>query len=212
MAMPPPGNVVISSDKMQFPSNGNNGGEIHHRQWFVDERDRFILWLRGEFAAANAIIDSLCQHLRTVGEPGEYDVVTGCIQQRRGTWNPVLHMQQYFSIAEVTFALQQAAWKKQQQRQFDKVKYVEKDFKRSPSQGGGGGTTTRQWFRVENKENQNSGFESFNRDANVDSNKGQENLQNSDETVKKAEGGKLDENNSLAAQEKIGNGLNLLCY
>lgn len=198
MAMPP-GNVVISSDKMQFPSNGNNGGEMHNRQWFVDERDRFILWLRGEFAAANAIIDSLCQHLRSVSEPGEYDVLMGCIQQRRGTWNPVLHMQQYFSIAEVTFALQQAAWKKQQQKQFDKVKYVEKEVnvKRSPSQGVG----TRQWFRVENKDNQNSAFENHNRDVNVDSKKGQEKMENSEEATQKAEVGKL-ENNSLAAQEK----------
>ncbi|KAJ6898996.1 hypothetical protein NC652_025485 [Populus alba x Populus x berolinensis] len=117
MAMPP-GNVVIP-DKMQFPAGTGGGGaaagnEIHQHhpqrhQWFpVDERDGFISWLRGEFAAANAIIDSLCHHLRAVGEPGEYDLVVGCIQQRGCNWNHVLHMQQYFSVGEVVAALQQA--------------------------------------------------------------------------------------------------------
>ncbi|KAJ6401738.1 hypothetical protein OIU84_013909 [Salix udensis] len=53
---------------------GGGGNEIHQHhlqryQWLpVDERDGFISWLRGEFAAANAIIDSLCHHLRVVGE------------------------------------------------------------------------------------------------------------------------------------------------
>lgn len=133
----PSGNVVLS-DKMQFPSpvggggGAVGGGEIpqHHRQWFPDERDGFISWLRGEFAAANAMIDSLCHHLRAVGEPGEYDVVIGCIQQRRCNWNPVLHMQQYFSVAEVIYALQQVAWRRQQ-RVYDPVKAGGKEFKRS---------------------------------------------------------------------------------
>ncbi|EEF34858.1 RNA demethylase ALKBH10B [Ricinus communis] len=160
MAMPP-GNVVIS-DKIQFPAGGggvgggNNGGigneiqqqQHHHRhQWFpVDERDGFISWLRGEFAAANAIIDSLCHHLRAAGEPGEYDVVIGCIQQRRCNWNPVLHMQQYFSVGEVILALQQVALRKQQQHQhqhqhqqhryyYDQPKVGGKDFKRNSSMG-----------------------------------------------------------------------------
>ncbi|CAA2999956.1 Hypothetical predicted protein [Olea europaea subsp. europaea] len=83
-----------------------------HQQ--LDERDGFLMWLRGEFAAANAIIDSLCHHLRVVGEPGEYDAVMGCIQQRRCNWNPVLHMQQYFPVAEVIYALQQVGWRRQQ--------------------------------------------------------------------------------------------------
>ncbi|KAL4638017.1 hypothetical protein ACB092_03G120800 [Castanea dentata] len=132
MAMPS-GNVVLS-DKMQYPSGGGgsgaSGGEIHHRQWFPDERDGFISWLRGEFAAANAIIDNLCHHLRAVGEPGEYDMVIGCIQQRRCNWNPVLHMQQYFSVAEVIYSLQQVAWRRQQ-RYYEPVKGGGKDFKRS---------------------------------------------------------------------------------
>lgn len=83
----------------------------HHH---VDEREGFLMWLKGEFAAANAIIDALCHHLRAVGDPGEYDGVIGSIQQRRCNWNPVLHMQQYFSVAEVVYALQQVGWRRQQ--------------------------------------------------------------------------------------------------
>lgn len=115
---------------MQFPTGNANAGEIPHRQWFPDERDGFISWLRGEFAAANAMIDSLCHHLRAVGEPGEYDAVIASIQQRRCNWNPVLHMQQYFSVADVMFALQQVFWRRQQ-RFYDPVKMGNKDFKRS---------------------------------------------------------------------------------
>ncbi|KAK9074910.1 hypothetical protein SSX86_003229 [Deinandra increscens subsp. villosa] len=93
----PSANVPAISDKMQYP----------------DQRDGFISWIRGEFAAANAIIDSLCSHLKIVGEGGEYDLVIGSIQQRRRNWNPVLHMQQYFSVAEVVYALQQVTWRRQ---------------------------------------------------------------------------------------------------
>ncbi|XP_011021730.1 PREDICTED: uncharacterized protein LOC105123720 isoform X4 [Populus euphratica] len=180
MAMPP-GNVVIP-DKMQFPAGAGGGAasagnEIHQHhpqrhQWFpVDERDGFISWLRGEFAAANAIIDSLCHHLRAVGEPGEYDLVVGCIQQRRCNWNPVLHMQQYFSVGEVVAALQQAVLRRQQQQQqqnhhhhqhkfyHDQGKVGGKDFKRSSSAGfnrgyrtGGGGEAVKEGvnYSVEN--------------------------------------------------------------
>ncbi|KAJ6431628.1 hypothetical protein OIU84_019001 [Salix udensis] len=170
MAMPE-GNVFIT-DKMQFPAvagGGAAGKGIHQHhpqrhQWFpVDERDGFISWLRGEFAAANAIIDSLCHHLRAVGEPGEYDLVVGCIQQRRCNWNHVLHMQQYFSVGEVVAALQQAVPRRQQQQQrqnhhhrqrfhYDQGKVGGKDFKRSSSagfnrgyrSGGGGGEAVKE--------------------------------------------------------------------
>ncbi|GAB4828685.1 hypothetical protein Ancab_018350 [Ancistrocladus abbreviatus] len=157
MAMPS-GNVVIS-DKMQFPSGG--GAEIHHpRQWFPDERDGFISWLRAEFAAANAIIDSLCCHLRAVSEPGEYDIVIGCIQQRRCSWTSVLHMQQYFSVAEVVFALQQVEWRRRA-RYADQVKPGGKEFKRSGVHGIG----FRQGQRVDTtKENPNLSVNTQNND------------------------------------------------
>ncbi|KAJ9554043.1 hypothetical protein OSB04_018088 [Centaurea solstitialis] len=166
MAMPS-GNVVIP-DKMQYPSGGGGGGGAVGPAaggggggaagggvgWYPDERDGFISWLRGEFAAANAIIDSLCHHLKSVGEPGEYDGVIGSIQQRRCNWNPVLHMQQYFSVAEVFNALQQVTWRKQQQQHrgggggfYDPMKALGqgKDYKRS----GGVGSRHGQGHRVE---------------------------------------------------------------
>ncbi|XP_039041041.1 RNA demethylase ALKBH10B-like [Hibiscus syriacus] len=140
MAMPS-GSVVLS-DKMQFSGTaaagsvgggGSGGGEIHqhqYRQWLPDERDGFIYWLRGEFAAANAMIDVLCQHLREVGGVGEYEAVIACIQQRRCHWNPVLHMQHYFSVAEVPQALQQVVWSRRQ-RHYDQGKVGGKEFRRS---------------------------------------------------------------------------------
>ncbi|XP_024540080.1 uncharacterized protein LOC112349603 [Selaginella moellendorffii] len=112
MAVPPP--------KLgEFPPGTIDKSSVphHQRHWVPDQRDAFIGWLRGEFAAANAIIDSLCQHLHLIGAPGEYDFVLGSIQQRRFSWNGVLHMQQYFSVAEVLFSLQQVLTRKQQQQQ-----------------------------------------------------------------------------------------------
>ncbi|KAJ9135672.1 hypothetical protein P3X46_032825 [Hevea brasiliensis] len=206
MAMPP-GNVVIS-DKMQFPAGGGGGvgNEIHqqhpHRhQWFpVDERDGFISWLRGEFAAANAIIDSLCHHLRAVGEPGEYDLVIGCIQQRRYNWNPVLHMQQYFSVGEVIVALQQVALRKQQQQQhryyYDQAKVGGKEFKRSSSAGfnkgqRGGGEV------VKEAVNSSVGSDSF--DGNSSGNGGNEKIE---EIKSGGDGGKLEDKSRALAEDK----------
>ncbi|KAI3813870.1 hypothetical protein L1987_18605 [Smallanthus sonchifolius] len=89
-------NVMIS-DKMQYPGAGV----------YADERDGFIWWLRGEFAAANAIIDSLCSHLKSAGEGGDT-----------------------FRVAEVVYALQQV---KQQNRM--KVGGPGKECKRSGGVG-----------------------------------------------------------------------------
>ncbi|KAJ7535565.1 hypothetical protein O6H91_12G038900 [Diphasiastrum complanatum] len=89
------------------------------QHWVPDERDNFISWLRSEFAAANAIIDAFCQHLRIIGNSGEYDLVFACLQQRRYNWNVILHLQQYFSVSEVMLALQQVAQKKHQARTAD---------------------------------------------------------------------------------------------
>lgn len=124
------GNVVNSVPEKV--GGGGAGVVVHHhqhhrgqQQWYppqqhhqVDERDAFMSWLRGEFAASNAIIDALCHHLRLLGEQGEYEGVIGCIQQRRCNWNAVLYMQQYFSVAEVVYALQQVESRKQR-RGFD---------------------------------------------------------------------------------------------
>ena len=83
-------------------------------QWVPDERDGFICWIRSEFAAANAIIDAMCDHLKGVGDHGEYDGVIGCLQQRRVNWYPVLHLQQFFSVSEVVHSLDQVAWRRRE--------------------------------------------------------------------------------------------------
>lgn len=164
MAMPS-GNFVIS-DKMQFPNGAGAtvSGEIHHpRPWFPDERDGFISWLRAEFAAANAIIDSLCHHLRAVSDPGEYDPVIGCLHQRRSAWSPVLHMQQYFPISEIMLALQQVAWRRQQ-RIVEHGRVGGKEFKRSGLHSFG----SRQGQRAETtKESYNVGVDSQNHNVNA---------------------------------------------
>ncbi|XP_019058492.1 PREDICTED: uncharacterized protein LOC104817542 [Tarenaya hassleriana] len=74
-------------------------------------KDVMIAWFRGEFAAANAIIDALCGHLiQSFGS--DYDAVMAAIHRRRLNWIPVLQMQKYHSIAEVAAELQQATAKR----------------------------------------------------------------------------------------------------
>ena len=89
-------------------------GSVAPGNWIPDGRDGFISWIRGEFAAANAIIDSLCQHLVAIGDQNEYEGVVSAIQHRQSSWSPVLYMQHFFPIADVSYALEQAAWKRQQ--------------------------------------------------------------------------------------------------
>ncbi|CAM0872200.1 unnamed protein product [Alopecurus aequalis] len=99
-----------------IPSSAAMPGHADQQQpagWLMDERDGFISWLRGEFAAANAIIDLLVLHLRAQGDPGEFDHVFATVQQRRQHWAPIIHMQQFFPVSDVAFALQQAAgWRR----------------------------------------------------------------------------------------------------
>ncbi|KAL9256123.1 RNA demethylase ALKBH10B-like protein [Drosera capensis] len=186
----PNGNVVMS-DKMQFPVNSAGAGpsigagvEIHYpRPWF-DERDGFISWLRAEFAASNAIIDALCQHLRGTCDPGEYDYVIGCIQQRRGTWTSVLHMQQYFPINEINYALHQAALRRQS-RPVDQPRTGGKEFRRSGVHGYG----SRQGQRVVDtnfRDNHNSSVDSqkFGSNAAVGSKENREQVNEGGEDVK----------------------------
>ncbi|KAL8214932.1 hypothetical protein R6Q57_004381 [Mikania cordata] len=75
-------------------------------------KDAIISWFRGEFAAANAIIDALCGHLSQFeGGRSEYESVFAAIHRRRLNWIPILQMQKYFSIADVTLELQKVAEK-----------------------------------------------------------------------------------------------------
>ncbi|XVE77737.1 hypothetical protein DITRI_Ditri13aG0086500 [Diplodiscus trichospermus] len=79
-------------------------------------KDTIISWFQGEFAAANAIIDALCGHLVQLqggGDGGsEYEAVFAAIHRRRLNWIPVLQMQKYHSIADVTVELKKVAAKK----------------------------------------------------------------------------------------------------
>ncbi|KAJ6805448.1 uncharacterized protein M6B38_180535 [Iris pallida] len=81
----------------------------------ADDRDAFASWLRSEFAAANAIIDTLLHHLHATGDPGEYDRVAAAVHQRRLNWSPVLHLQHFFPVGEVAYSLDQARWRRMSQ-------------------------------------------------------------------------------------------------
>ncbi|KAL9267789.1 RNA demethylase ALKBH10B-like protein [Drosera capensis] len=73
-------------------------------------KDAIIAWYRGEFAAANAIIDALCGHIAAQSpNPTEYDAVFAAIHRRRLNWIPVIQMQKYFSITDVAAELHRVA-------------------------------------------------------------------------------------------------------
>ncbi|KAG8085515.1 hypothetical protein GUJ93_ZPchr0010g8420 [Zizania palustris] len=75
----------------------------------VAARDAVIGWFRGEFAAANAVIDGLCGHLAQIGGAAEYDAVFSALHRRRLNWFPVLHMQKFYSVADVAAELRRVA-------------------------------------------------------------------------------------------------------
>ncbi|KAF3336936.1 2OG-Fe(II) oxygenase superfamily [Carex littledalei] len=77
----------------------------------VFARDAIIAWYRGEFAAANAIIDALCGHLSEIGAGRgvEYQPLFGALHRRRLNWFPVLHLQKFYSIADVANELRRVA-------------------------------------------------------------------------------------------------------
>ncbi|XP_073284440.1 RNA demethylase ALKBH10B-like [Primulina huaijiensis] len=81
-------------------------------------KDAIISWFRGEFAAANAIIDALCSHLTQLesGGAAEYQSVFTAIHRRRMNWIPILHRQKYFSIADIPMELKKVAAKKIEER------------------------------------------------------------------------------------------------
>lgn len=72
-------------------------------------KDAILAWFRGEFAAANAIIDALCSHLAQLDAGSEYEAVFAAIHGRRLNWIPVLQMQKYHSIADVALELKRVA-------------------------------------------------------------------------------------------------------
>ncbi|XP_071738271.1 RNA demethylase ALKBH10B-like [Rutidosis leptorrhynchoides] len=88
-------------------------------------KDATITWFRGEFAAANAIIDTLCGHLsRLENGKCEYESVFRAIHRRRLNWIPILHMQKFFSIADVTLELQKLEDEKMKCKGCDDIEEV----------------------------------------------------------------------------------------
>ncbi|KAF5959709.1 hypothetical protein HYC85_000918 [Camellia sinensis] len=82
-------------------------------------KDAIIAWFRGEFAAANAIIDALCSHLKQLegGGGSEYDSAFTAIHRRRLNWIPIIQMQKFYSIADVAIELRRVAEKKVKNRE-----------------------------------------------------------------------------------------------
>lgn len=91
-------------------------------------KDAIIAWFRGEFAAANAIIDELCNHITEVqgGNKKNYEAVYAAIHRRRLNWVPVLQMQKFYPIADVKKELQEMA-KKVKEEEMVKEKKVNED-------------------------------------------------------------------------------------
>lgn len=76
-------------------------------------KEAMLAWFRGEFAAANAIIDALCGHLAQLSGGGsDYEAVFAAVHRRRLNWIPVLQMQKYHSIADVAMELRRVVAKK----------------------------------------------------------------------------------------------------
>ncbi|XP_077218474.1 RNA demethylase ALKBH10B-like isoform X2 [Tasmannia lanceolata] len=94
-------------------------------------RDAIISWFRGEFAAANAIIDALCNHLTQINggdRRSDYEPVFAAIHRRRLNWIPILQMQKYFSIADVAIELREVVAKKREEEEEErKIKMDEKE-------------------------------------------------------------------------------------
>lgn len=88
---------------------GVAGGRRGRGRAEVAARDAVIGWFRGEFAAANAVIDALCGHLAQIGGDAEYEAVFAALHRRRLNWFPVLHMQKFYSVADVAAELRRVA-------------------------------------------------------------------------------------------------------
>lgn len=76
-------------------------------------KDAVIAWFRGEFAAANAIIDVLCNHLSELHGGGDvYEPTFEAIHKRRFNWIPILQMQKYYPISDVVSEIRNVTDKK----------------------------------------------------------------------------------------------------
>nr|DAD33533.1 TPA_asm: hypothetical protein HUJ06_012384 [Nelumbo nucifera] len=113
----PPSDRIPMGSTMQMPSE-------------AFARDAIIAWFRGEFAAANAIIDALCNHLTQLDTlfgngTASYESVFEAIHRRRLNWIPILHMQKYYSIADVTLELRKVATAKTKTKEEERTQSEE---------------------------------------------------------------------------------------
>ncbi|KAK2990532.1 hypothetical protein RJ640_019812 [Escallonia rubra] len=117
--MPPPAGAATHSDRIPMGAMMVPAGAVQPAAPVVMSegfaKDAIIAWFRGEFAAANAIIDALCSHLTQLeggGGAAEYEAAFAAIHRRRLNWIPILQMQKYYSIADVALELRRVAAKK----------------------------------------------------------------------------------------------------
>ncbi|XP_019197460.1 PREDICTED: uncharacterized protein LOC109191313 isoform X2 [Ipomoea nil] len=109
--MPPAAGAVAQSNRVPLVPN------VMVSDSFA--KDAVIAWFRGEFAAANAVIDALCNHLTQLegGGGSEYESVFAAIHRRRLNWIPILQMQKYYTIADVALELRKVSAKKAEDRE-----------------------------------------------------------------------------------------------
>ncbi|OIT37753.1 PREDICTED: uncharacterized protein LOC109240329 [Nicotiana attenuata] len=113
--MPPAAGVVANSDRVHFMPTAGGAPAVQPPPMMSETfaKDAILAWFRGEFAAANAIIDALCNHITQLeGGRSEYESVFAAIHRRRLNWIPILQMQKYYSIADVTLELKNVAARK----------------------------------------------------------------------------------------------------
>lgn len=98
-------------------------------------KDAMLAWFHGEFAAANAIIDALCGHLAQIApSSNDYDSAFAAVHRRRLNWIPVIQMQKYHSIADVTLELRKVVEKKTES--VEGTKKIDEEVVESVGNGG----------------------------------------------------------------------------
>ncbi|KAA8550907.1 hypothetical protein F0562_002591 [Nyssa sinensis] len=166
----PPACVVSPSDRvpvgsMMMPTTVQPAPMMTSESF---SKDAIIAWFRGEFAAANAIIDALCNHLTQLeggGGGSDYESVFTAIHRRRLNWIPILQMQKYYSIADVALELRRVATKKTKEteegedvKKHEELKISFNELKKS-----------REFYEEESMEsNENGGGEVVDEDASRD--------------------------------------------
>ncbi|KAJ8549070.1 hypothetical protein K7X08_032777 [Anisodus acutangulus] len=125
--MPPAASDVANSERIPFGAPVVQPPPSMTTETFA--KDAIIAWFRGEFTAANAIIDALCNHITQLeGSRSEYESVFAAIHRRRLNWIPILQMQKYYSIADVTLELRKLADVKQSNVKDEQIEVLKESF------------------------------------------------------------------------------------